>query len=373
MRLNNPKKILLTLLFKGKVYREELLNELKISHSTLTYFINNLISNELISVKTEKLFSAGRPKHLILLNKKNWKSLGIRVGREVVSLTVFDGYFDELEKITVKITKEHLGNKNLDNLLKNILLKLTYKDSIKSIGIAFSGNVIQNKIFSYILKLQNYDPKITINTIFPKSQITILNDVEAIATEEFIKHGGKKILVINYGTGVGACFYESHGIYEKSERKVIELGHFYAGGKDNCYCGGIGCLETIASDYAVLKKAKLIDLNISDFISNEEKFENKLDKIRNLYLTNPEEAEILYSDVFKILSIYVLNLFKLFSPKKIILSGEGVSPWFTEKLQEKLSLITHQKIDVEFRGLKNNIEYGASIDSLREYILNLQI
>ncbi|SHH39684.1 ROK family protein [Thermosipho atlanticus] len=372
MKLTNYKKILLNLLFKEKVYRNELINTLKITPSSLTYILNNLKKNKYISIFQENQRIAGRPKHFVKLYKDNWKSIGVRVGRESLGLTVFNGYFEELEKISIKLTKSDIGNENLPKVIKKIINKISSKEDIVAVGIAFSGKIIKNKVYSNILNLKDFEPKNIIKTLIPNATITIINDVEAIATEEFVKHGGKKILVINYGTGIGACFYESHGIYEKSERKVIELGHFHAGGSERCYCGLVGCLETVASDYANLKKYKYKNLNIKEFISNQENYENDLNEMRNLYKSYRKKAEELYKDTFDYLAIFISNMIKLLTPEKIILSGEGVSKWFVQNLEKKISSISLNPISITFSGLRNNIEYGASIDALREHILKLK-
>lgn len=370
MKLNNQKKFLLNLLFKGKVTRKQLENILKITPSTLSYLLTNLKKKDLITVSHNKTEKAGRPKQIIKMNKNFWKSLGIRIGRETISLTVFNGDFEEEEKISMKLTKNEMGNENISLMLEKIIKKVSSLDKIKAVGIALSGNVIKGKVNSKILNLENFSPNTIVKSILPNATVSILNDVEAISTEEFVKHGGKKILVVNYGTGIGACFYESHGIYEKSERKVIELGHFYAGSKEKCYCGAFGCLETVASDYANLKRFKFYNLKIEEFISNEEIYDNDLAELRNLYKINEKEAKKIYETTFEYLAIFLTNIFRLLAPEKIILSGEGVSKWFSQVLERKILSISSVAVPITYRGLKNNIEFGAALDAIREYILS---
>jgi len=373
LKLNNYKKILLNLLFNEKIYRSQLEDILKITPSTLSYLLSNLYKKGYITIFKDKKIKAGRPKHLINLNKNYWKSIGIRIGREYISLTVFNGKFEEEEKISIKLTKKDMGNKGISNLLEKVIKKVSSLEEIKAVGIAFSGNVNKNKVNSKILKLEDFTPKIIIKSLMPHVTISVLNDVEAIATEEFVKHGGKKIVVINYGTGIGACFYESHGIYERNERKVIELGHFYAGNNEKCYCGATGCLETVASDYANLKRYKYQNLNIEDFITNEEMYYNELKELRNIYKKNEKKAKEIYSETFNYLAIFLFNIMRLLDPEKIILSGEGVSKWFSQNLERKILSISSVSIPITYRGLKNNIELGAAIDATREYILKSEI
>ncbi|ABR31657.1 ROK family protein [Thermosipho melanesiensis] len=312
----------------------------------------------------------GRPKHSLHLNPEYWYSLGIKVGREYISATVFNSKFEILEKNSIKITKNDMGNENVSKLIDQILSKVHHKDKIKSIGIAFSGNVNNNVVNSYILKLENFSLERVIKKHFKDIDFTALNDVEAIATEEFVNHEGVRILVINYGTGIGACYLNSIDFASKNHKKILELGHFYAGGNETCYCGSIGCLETLASDYAALKKYKFRNLKITDFIENEEDYETDLAELRKLYEYSNKKAEIIYQDIFVYLTAAIINIYKILTPKKVILTGEGVTPWFSQNLQKKILSITKDPIPIIYRGLENNIELGAAITSLQNHIIN---
>ncbi|QTA37784.1 ROK family protein [Thermosipho ferrireducens] len=368
MKLSNLKKILLNLAFRKSLYRNELGKELKVSPSTLTYLLNKLSSLKLIEIKSSETISMGRPKQIISLNPEKWNIIGIRIGREFINSTLFNGIFDVKEKISIRLTSSDMGNKRIGELLKQNLEKIS-KVPVNAVGLAFSGKVSFDTVNSHILKLENFNPKEIVKSVFPDSTVTILNDVEAIATEEFVLHGGQKILVINYGTGIGACFYESHGIYQKSERKVIDLGHFYAGGNEKCYCGRTGCFETVASDYAVLKKYKYRNLDIVHFILHQEDFEKDLEEIRHMYKYYRRKAEILYEETLNHLSVFLGNIVRLLEPDKVVICGEGTSPWFTQSLQKKIYAVSGLTLGIVHRGLENNIEYGSALDALREHIL----
>lgn len=367
MNLSTSKKILLELLLNAQVTRNELEQKINITSSTLTYSLKKIKP----FIKTVNLPSIGygRPRQALILNPEYWYSIGIKIGREYISLTKFNSQFEIIEKYSVKITKDKMGNTNISKLLDEIFDKISNKNKIKAIGIAFSGRIVDNKVNSKILKLENYSPENIINKHFCNIGYVMLNDVEAIATEEYIKHKGENILVINYGTGIGACYYGKDGFRNPNDRKIIELGHFYAGGTEKCYCGAVGCLETVASDYAVLKKYKYRNLKISEFVENEEDYETDLKEIRNLYKNFKSKAEVLYNETFTYLTIFISNIFKILEPKKIILTGEGISPWFSQQLQKQLIKTNDTPIPIVYRGLENNIELGAAINALQNYIL----
>lgn len=367
MEISTSQKILNELLISYKISRTELEKKLNITPSTLSYTIKKI--KDLIEIYKEPSLGQGRPKQYLSLNKDYWISLGVKVGRDYVNITKLNGRFEILERYTFKLSKKNIGNENLSKFLNDAFEKISEKENIKAVGMAFSGEVVEQKINSKILKLENFSPEKIVKTHFKNSAHSILNDVEAIATEEYIKYKGEDILVINYGTGIGACYYGNGEFKNNKNRKIIEIGHFFAGGHEKCYCGSTGCLETLASDYAVLKKFKYNDLKIVDFIENEENFENDLKEVRTLYKTFKKRAEEIYEDTFNYLTIFISTIFRILEPKKVILTGEGVTPWFSQMLQKKIINSNKIPIPIIFRGLENNIELGASINALQKYIM----
>ncbi|WP_126994159.1 ROK family transcriptional regulator [Thermosipho globiformans] len=366
MENNTAKRILNELIINNKVSRSDLEKNLNVTPSTLSYTIKKI--KDFIEIYKIPTFGQGRPKQYLSLNKEYWISLGVKIGRDYVNITKFNGHFEILERYTFKLSKKNIGNENLSKFLNEAFETISEKENIKAVGMAFSGEVVDQKVNSKILKLENFSPEKIVKTHFKNSTLSILNDVEAIATEEYIKYKGENILVINYGTGIGACYYGNDELKNNKIRKIIELGHFYAGGNEKCYCGSTGCLETLASDYAVLKKYKHSDLKIVDFIENEENFENDLNEVRTLYKTFKKKAEDIYEDTFNYLTIFISTIFRILEPKKVILTGEGVTPWFSQMLQKKLINSNKIPIPIIFRGLENNIELGASINALQKYI-----
>lgn len=68
----------------------------------------------------------------------------------------------------------------------------------------------------------------------------------------------KRVMMITFGTGIGAAFWNGEALYRTGRRYHPELGHIIVGGAgDGCYCGRRGCMESLLSGTALHKRAGL--------------------------------------------------------------------------------------------------------------------
>jgi glucokinase len=82
--------------------------------------------------------------------------------------------------------------------------------------------------------------------------VGVLNDTNAAALGEYISDGTASprasLICVSIGTGVGAGLVMDGALYTGQNFAAGELGHVVAvSDGQECACGGVGCLETIAS------------------------------------------------------------------------------------------------------------------------------
>lgn len=88
--------------------------------------------------------------------------------------------------------------------------------------------------------------------------VGVLNDTNAAALGEYVSGGTASarasLICISIGTGVGAGLVMDGALYTGPNFAAGELGHVVAviDGRE-CACGGIGCLETIASGPGIMR------------------------------------------------------------------------------------------------------------------------
>ncbi|MEN3042684.1 MAG: ROK family protein [Fervidobacterium sp.] len=354
--MKNEAKIILHILRNKKIRRKELENIIDVTPSTMTYLLEKL--RNYIQIE-EGETTLGKPPQFLLLSKNAWKILAVNVGREKIRAVLYNAQGEELERSEYRVRKEDLSDEKISEILRKTIEKFYDYDSI---GIAFSGTVVDDKVYSNILKLNKFDPIKALRLRNIGVPYVIISDVEAIAAYESKTTGKDKVFILNYGTGIGACYYEYHALFTRDEFKNIPLGHIYYGGQEKCYCGSLGCLETVASDYVVVKRFINGELNFIDFIENEEQYWSYIKQVRNLYKEDEKSAFELYSPVIDSLAYVLGNIGMLLSLKEITLYGEGVSEWFAKKLENKITELSKNfSMQISYGNVIDAVERGVSL------------
>jgi len=144
----------------------------------MTYLLDKL--RDYIEIE-EEFPATGKPPQLISISEEAWHILAINVGRERIRAVVYNGKGEELESAEYKMKSEFLNNEGINELLRKTIEKFYDFDSI---GIAFSGTVVDDKVYSKILKLERYEPVKSLKLKSLGVPYVILSDVEAIAAYE---------------------------------------------------------------------------------------------------------------------------------------------------------------------------------------------
>jgi len=356
--LKNEAKILLHILRNKRIRRKELEDIIDVTPSTMTYLLDKL--TDYIQIE-EGETTLGKPPQFLLLSKNAWKILSVSVGREKIRAVLYNAQGEELERTAYRVKRENLSDEGITELLRKTIDKFYDYDSI---GIAFSGNVIDDKVYSNILKLNKFDPVKALKLKHLGVPYVIISDVEAIAAYESKTTGKDKVLVVNYGTGIGACYYEYHALFTRDEFKNIPLGHIYFKGSENCYCGAKGCLETVASDFVLVRNYLKDDINFIDFIESEENFWETLKIVRNLYKSNEELALKLYQPIIEALAFVLGNISIILGISEITLYGEGTSEWFADNLEKKIDELSNNfNVRVRYGNVSDAVERGVSLEA----------
>ncbi len=356
--MKNEAKIMLHILRHKRIRRKELEKIIGVNPSTMTYLLDKL--REYIEIE-EEVPTLGKPPQFVSISKEAWHVLAITVGRERVKAVIYDGRGEELESTEQKVRKEHLNSHGITELVKRVIDKFYDFDSI---GIAFSGSVSDEKVDSKILNLEKYDPVKSLKLKSIGVPYIILSDVEALAAYESKTSGRDRVFVLNYGTGIGACYYEYHALFSRDEFKNIPLGHLYFGGDERCYCGATGCLETVASDYVAFKNFTGIQIPFVEFIEHEEDYWDTLKEIRSISKSHDEKLIEIYSKVIERLAYVLGNVSLLLGVDEIALYGEGSSRWFANTLEKTINALSNNfHVSVRYGNVYDAVERGTSLEA----------
>jgi predicted NBD/HSP70 family sugar kinase len=162
-----------------------------------------------------------------------------------------------------------------------------------------------------------------------KLPVHLANDcqVAALAEHAFGSDGDSKCLVvINVGWGVGAGIVVGGQLFHGNPFGAGEIGHVtVASDGERCRCGNVGCLETIASQRAVLRRARAAaDAGPGTTLHRlaTEHGSMTLDVIRQAIEAGDAAARQVIRETGQALGIAAANLVGVLGSCRILISGQ---------------------------------------------------
>jgi predicted NBD/HSP70 family sugar kinase len=276
----------------------------------------------LISELEQSPSTGGRPATLLGLVAGAGKVIGVKLADDHLY-----GICVDLEsRIQFSFEKKFnaRGEAAIDELA-DILLEQTKKvrGQLLGIGVGLPGVVNQKDLSTTTSVMLGWD-EVKLGELLSKrlkTPVLCENDVNTLAIFESLYGRGKDIsnlLTITIGRGIG-CGLILNGELYAGTYGAGEIGHVkVAGNKLQCECGSTGCLETIASDPAILRKAK------------EAKFINANAGMEQLWAVARKDKSVAtksFKEPAEQLGIAVANVINVFGPELVMVSGEGSGGW----------------------------------------------
>ncbi|MFO7874912.1 MAG: ROK family protein [Bacteroidales bacterium] len=296
----------------------------------------------------------GRKPAVYDLNTDAGLMAAIDISRNFSRLGIFNLKNEQLGNI-IELQEGLETSDNILALLKEALEAILEENQIKEknilgLGLTIPGLIDIKTGVSYSYSQFGERPLREFFRDYFDIQSTIEHDTKAMAVGEswFGRARGKSnVLFINIGSGIGLAILINGELYHGHSGFCGEFGHIQMDPDgDLCYCGKIGCLETIASGTALVKK------------SREEISGGKSSIIRNLVDNNTEAITLNtiieaanQGDLFAIelieeagehLAKGISILIHLFNPETIIIGGEmsEAGNLITDPIQQKLNKYT---------------------------------
>ncbi|MBR4865780.1 MAG: ROK family protein [Clostridia bacterium] len=135
--------------------------------------------------------------------------------------------------------------------------------------------------------------------------------------------GNKRVLMLTFGTGIGVAYWNGDDIY-RSGRYHPEMGHVIAASRGSrCYCGKVGCFESLCSGSACNDRARA---------AGYPGFGELLTAAR---ASEPAAKEVL-AEILRDFQNGIWTLRVIFKPEVLILAG-GFGKAYFPLLQDALS------------------------------------
>jgi glucokinase-like ROK family protein len=295
----------------------------------------------------------GRKPSIYGINAKAGYIVGVDLSRRYTRICAFNLHNEYVGEI---LETEGLSNstdilstlKNgFENVLKANKLK---KEQVLGVGVAVPGLIDVKKGVSYSYPQLGDKPlNETFEEIFGRPTF-VEHDTRTMALGEQwfgLAKGVNNVLFLNIGSGIGLSMILNGNLYRGKSGFSGEFGHIQMESNGElCYCGKIGCLETIASGTAIVKRAKGIIGNGKNTIISK-LTDNNPDKIKLKTIISAANmgdqfAIELLEESGEYLAKGISILIHLFNPDAVIIGGEMAEAGHLIKdpIQQKMSKYT---------------------------------
>lgn len=195
------------------------------------------------------------------------KCIGVDVGGTSVKIGLFEASGELLQKWEVMTRKEEGGRYILDDTADSILKKLEElgisEEEIAGVGLGIPGPVLPNGYVEVCVNLGWRDryPERELSERLHGLPVKSANDANAAALGEMWQGGGKgyhDIVMVTLGTGVGGGVIIDQKIVAGRHGLGGEIGHIHIreDETETCNCGGVGCVEQVASATGIAREAR---------------------------------------------------------------------------------------------------------------------
>lgn len=330
-RKHNTRLVLKTIYSMGPISRADIARHTNLTPPTVSDVVFNLINQGLVNEVGYAPSTSGRRAILLQIVDDSYQLIGIDLSRQD-----FRGALADLRgEINFRVDLP-LGDLDgeaalvmvyelVDSLIKNATSPML-GIGIGSPGLIDSHNGILQQ--SVNLNWRHIPFRKLLHSRYGLP-IHMANDcqVAALAVHTFNITNGNDLplIVINAGWGVGSGIVLNNQLLHGNPVGAGEIGHItVVENGEQCACGNRGCLETVSSSRAILKRVNELINNNSGSIHGFSKNHEQLimsDVLQAFNAGNEQVRNIIY-DAGRALGITAANLVGIFGRCRILIRGE---------------------------------------------------
>ncbi|MFW6119607.1 MAG: ROK family transcriptional regulator [Petrotogales bacterium] len=351
VKIRNRLLLLNLLRQKQGITRRELSKLSGLDPSTVTKITKCFISKGLCrETKTVKRQFAGRRPIALELNKEAYKSVVVNIGVSFAEIGIgfFDGTVKILEKMDTKNDFKVLINEVFGRAKK--IAREIDKNNFLGYSISVPGMVdIENSFVIELphLNVRELDLKTIISECNNEKLIHIDNEANlSLIAEKAFNDSLKEahnIVFVHLSEGIGCGIMLEDEIYRGKQYTAGEFGHMTVKlDGEKCYCGNIGCWETVASTEAIVKVAGKNGIDLKG-----KYYSDKFRDLLKTYKVNQKKEKLL-KNVEENIASGILNIVNGFCPEIIVLGGAAAE--LPENSINRIQKITDQKALYATRG-----------------------
>jgi predicted NBD/HSP70 family sugar kinase len=261
---NTRGRLFAEILTGGPLSRTQLSQRSGLSQSTVTKVVNPMIDAGFVTETGEQSGSIGRPQRLLEVAANRRTAIGVKIGPGAVTGVLTDLRAQVLDQRARPLTAGHDPSAALSAAAAVVWDLLAghpqAREKLIGVGVGLGGHVSAAEgrvVRSGVLGWTGVEVSAPLAAATGLPTVAA-NDVDALAVAERWFGAGRDVdgfALVTVGPGVGCGLFLGGELVTGSGGLAGELGHIpvLADGAE-CTCGNRGCLETMASDDAVLRK-----------------------------------------------------------------------------------------------------------------------
>lgn len=248
---------------RGPMTRGDLLAVTRLSRSTLAERIDTLQGLHLVREGQRRTSSSGRPPVMLEFDDSSRAILTIDLGvtHGVVAVTDLSARIVAIERLAVDLSGEPARVLASVTRSASKLLERAQSGPRGLLGVAVSfpglagedpGTIEAPAVLAHWDGVRAGD---ILGGAFGVPAL-LVNDAHAMAYGEYLADGRRRtLLVVKVAAGIGAGLVVEGRLHRGDSRGAGQFGHMRVPGLDDlCICGQHGCLATVASGRALLKR-----------------------------------------------------------------------------------------------------------------------
>lgn len=351
---HNQHLVLQTLFQHESISRAEIARITSLTRTTVSDIVSDLIEEGLVSEVGIGSSLGGKSPILLSLVEDSRCFIGLDLGQNQFRGAVVNLRGKIKEMITVPAKDNH-GNDPL-TMVYEILDKLIEASCRPLVGISVGtpGLVNTNEgIVVHAINL-NWNNLPLARLLQDRYHLSayVFNDSQAAAMGEYIYGKDHKpedhLIVINVGLGIGAGIILNGRLFQGDGGGAGEIGHVVVvpeGGLP-CRCGHHGCLETVASAQAVVKRAQMCVTQTSYTMLPRSPKEINLDTIEQAFQAGDPLSRQIVLEAGSYIGMAIANLIGTLNINRIVLVGEMTrfgKPWL-DIIQETMTQMSLSRL-----------------------------
>jgi len=395
-RLNNVErrkyiqklKIVKHLYIKGAKTNADICSRFNISSPTSIAMLNELIAEGLVEKQGRGKSIGGRKPELYGLCDRSLFVLSIQIEKFKTRMAIFDNnnhVIIGVQTFAIELTKD-LGA--LEQVYEHAseLIQRSGIDAKKLIGVGISmpGLVSSKEGNNHTYLLATDEPNSLQQQLEQRfgKPVFIQNDAKSATLAEYrfgLAHGQRDVLVLSMDWGIGMGVILDGKLRSGASGFAGEFGHIpLVEGGALCHCGKRGCLETVASGSAIVRKAKAGikagQNTLLSKLSDSEIEQLEPEQVIGAANDGDQFAISILAEVGTNLGKGIAILIQLFNPELIIVGGEiaqakqflmpsiqqAINTYCMSQLREKTSIVISE--------LGNNAVILGSVATVMENI-----